>query len=153
MVANYDLIIDAADNFPTKFLIADVARASRKPVIHASAERWSGFCFAVGAEGAPCYRCLFEDIPAGPARTCNDLGVVGAALGVIGAVQADLALRMLAGDPAAAGTLFQFDGLRSVGRASHRYARPDCALCNAEHVSIDRARYVSDGCVLSGSVT
>lgn len=150
LLTNYDLIVDAADNFPTKFLLADVARKCAKPVIHASAERWSGFVFAVARHGAPCYRCLFEDIPAGPAPNCNDVGVVGAALGAIGAVQADLALRMLAGDATTAGTFFQFDGLRLHGRTSRRSGRPDCALCHAGQVSIERARYVSaEACVLS----
>jgi molybdopterin/thiamine biosynthesis adenylyltransferase len=150
LVTNYDLVVDAADNFPTKFLIADVARKCEKAVIHASAERWSGFVFAVASQGSPCYRCLFEDIPAGPVRNCNDVGVVGAALGVLGAVQADLALRMLAGDPAAAGVLFQLDGLRLSGRTSRRSARLDCALCNGSPVAIERARYVSgEACALS----
>ncbi len=143
---SYDLLVDAADNFPTKFLVADVARKLGVPVVHGSAERWSGFAFAVGKGGGPCYRCVFEDVPigpgAGPARNCNDTGVVGAALGVIGAVQADLALRMLAGDALADGTLFQFDGLRGRGRTSRRAAQKACPLCSDDQVAIERARYL-----------
>ncbi len=142
IATNYDLIVDAADNFPTKFLLADVARKLRVPVVHASAERWSGFAFAVGKSAAPCYRCVFEDVPSGAARNCNDTGVVGAALGVIGAVQADLALRILAGDASVEGLLFQFDGLRSRGRSSRLAARADCVLCCADQVTIERTRYV-----------
>jgi molybdopterin/thiamine biosynthesis adenylyltransferase len=139
IVSEYDLVLEGADNFATKFLAADACAIARVPIVHASAVRWVGTALAVGREGRPCYRCLFEEPPAGDdAPNCAEAGVMGPVVGVVAALQADLALAVLDGR-AVAGELVTFDGRdervplrrRTVAR------RRDCPLCG-DSPRIDR---------------
>ncbi len=123
-----DVVVEGADNFATKFLVADACALARKPVVHGAALRWLGTALAVSAVGRPCYRCLFEDLPPGPAPSCADAGVMGPVCGVVGALMADLALR-LAASAEVGGTLVSFDGKGLVRRTTRVAARAGCELC------------------------
>lgn len=138
-VRGCDVILECSDNYATKFLAADVARISEVPIVHGSAIRWTGTAFAVGPRGGPCYRCLFEDIPEGAQDSCDVAGVAGPVCGVIGAMQAHLALT------AAYGTLITLDGLRDDLRVRSIRARATCDLCGSKRTidAIDTARYQS----------
>ena len=102
---------------------------------------------AVGPGGAPCYRCIFEDLPRDGAPNCAEAGVVGPVVGILGAIQADLALSLLDGDPVE-GTLATFDGRTDALRRRVVPSREDCPLCGrAPDDRIDRidpSRYVPD---------
>lgn len=128
LASMYDLIVEGSDNFPTKFLVADAAHLAERPVVHAAAVRWVGTALAVSAKGAPCYRCVFEDIPKGDAPNCATAGVIGPVVGIVGALQADLALKMIDGEKVA-GTLVSFDGRSNAIRRRAFAARKSCALC------------------------
>jgi molybdopterin/thiamine biosynthesis adenylyltransferase len=143
LVSEYDLVVEGSDNFATKFLAADACALARVPVVHAAAVRWHGTVLAVGASGAPCYRCLFEDLPREDAPNCAEAGVIGPLVGVVGAIQAGLALAIIDGKDAS-GTLVTFDGKTDALRRITLRARPDCALCGApaQIDRIDVARYV-----------
>jgi len=143
----YDLVVEGSDNFPTKFLTADACRLARKPVVHAAAVRWHGTALAVGPEGGPCYRCLFEDVPRENAPNCAEAGVVGPMVGVVAAVQADLALAVLRGEPAF-GTLVTFDAKSFATRRRVVPRRPDCLLCggNRRIETIEATRYAPVAC-------
>ncbi len=150
LVRPYDVVVEGSDNFATKFLTSDACAIARVPVVHAAAVRWYGTAFAVGPRGAPCYRCLFEDLPEGDAPNCAEAGVVGPMVGVIGALEADLALSIVdalaaARDPDVYGELVTFDGRDDAFRRRHVAARPDCALCGtAPRIrSIQPHRYVA----------
>jgi molybdopterin/thiamine biosynthesis adenylyltransferase len=128
-VSEYDLVLEGADNFATKFLAADACALARVPVVHASAVRWVGTALAVGRAGQPCYRCLFEEPPAdADAPNCAEAGVMGPLVGVLGAVQVDLALALLDGRDVA-GELATFDGRAGTLRRRTIARRRDCPLC------------------------
>jgi adenylyltransferase/sulfurtransferase len=142
-----DLVVEGSDNFATKFLVADACAIARVPVVHAAAVRWIGTVLAVGLGGAPCLRCLFEDIPREGAPNCAEAGVMGPMVGFVAAVQADLALALLDGEPVE-GTLVTYDGQTDAVRRRTIPSRSDCPLC-ARPPAIDRidpARYSPDEC-------
>jgi molybdopterin/thiamine biosynthesis adenylyltransferase len=147
LVQRADVVVEGSDNFATKFLVADACAIARVPVVHASAVRWHGTVLAVGPAGAPCYRCLFEDVPRVGAPACAEAGVVGPVVGVLAALQADLALSLLDGDPVE-GTLVTFDGRTDELRRRVIPSREDCALCGRlgdEHIDgIDSTRYIAE---------
>jgi molybdopterin/thiamine biosynthesis adenylyltransferase len=129
LVREYDVVLEGSDNFATKFLAADACLIAGVPVVHASAARWIGTALAVGAQGRPCYRCLFEDLPADGAPNCAEAGVMGPVVGIIAAAQVDLALALVAGE-AASGELVTFDGRTDGLRRRFLRPRADCPLCN-----------------------
>jgi molybdopterin/thiamine biosynthesis adenylyltransferase len=134
LVSQYDVVVEGSDNFATKFLTADACARAGVAVVHGAAVRWHGTAFAVGPRGRPCYRCLFEDLPSDHAPNCSEAGILGPVVGVIGAIQADLALGFLSAATGAAspeGTLVTFDGKADILRRRTVQPRLDCALCGA----------------------
>src|SRR6185295_20385551 len=119
------------DNFASRFLLADACRLARVPVVHAAAIRWIGTVVSSGPDGAPCYRCLFEDLP-GSAPDCATAGIVGPVCGVIGGIAAEMALRAATGDRELFGTIATFDGLRDELRLVAVRKRALCPLCGIE---------------------
>jgi molybdopterin/thiamine biosynthesis adenylyltransferase len=129
LVRGFDVVVEGADNYATKFLTADACRLEGRPVVHGAAVRFRATAFSVSPLGAPCYRCVFEDLPPADAGlTCAEAGVTGPLVGVAGALMADLALDVLAGTPRY-GTLYTFDGLADRLRPLALGPRPGCALC------------------------
>ena len=148
LVAGAAVVIDATDNFASRFLLADACARAGVPVVHAAAVRWTATVMAVSARGRPCYRCLFEDLPGEDAPDCATAGVVGPVCGVAGALAADRALRLLRGDASATGSIVTFDGRRDLLRAVAVRARPACPLCGdapAIH-DLDPGRYLPRAC-------
>jgi molybdopterin/thiamine biosynthesis adenylyltransferase len=147
LAGRYDVIVEGSDNFATKFLAADAARIARTTIVHGAAVRWHGTAFAVGPSGAPCYRCLFEDVPRENAPNCAEAGVVGPVVGVVAAVQADLAISLLRGEPVE-GTLFTFDGKTLAARRRKVPRRPTCPLCSDARTiqRIEASRYAPVAC-------
>jgi adenylyltransferase/sulfurtransferase len=148
LVRGADVVLEGADNFATKFLTADACRLEQRPVVHAAAIRWTATVWSVAPEGRPCYRCLFEDVPSGAQPGCDDAGVMGPVVGLAGALAADLALRVLAADEPAFGSLHAYDGRADRLRVVEVAPRAGCALCgpNATIFDIDKERYVTRIC-------
>ena len=128
----YELAVDGADNFPTRYLLNDASVRSGTPVVHGSVHRFEGQVSLFDPRSGPCYRCLFP-LPPPPelAPNCAEAGVLGALPGVIGALQAVEALKWLlqAGDPLV-GRLVTFDGLAGEFRTLSYRKNPACPACS-----------------------
>jgi molybdopterin/thiamine biosynthesis adenylyltransferase len=131
LVAAYDVIVDGSDNFATKFVANDAAVLAGRPLVHGAAVGLGGQLLTVPAGGHPCYRCLFEELPPpGAAASCAEAGVLGPVPGVIGALQASEAARLLRDEkPAFSGRLIQYDSLGMTVRDVSFNANPACAVC------------------------
>lgn len=151
-VSGADVVIDATDNFASRFLIADACAIANVAVVHAAAVRWHATVLPVAASGRPCYRCLFEDLPGEGAPDCSTAGVAGPICGVAGAIAADRALRMLEGDSSVFGAIVTYDGLRDVLRCVPVARRRACPLCGESRSirTIDSARYEGPVCSFEG---
>jgi sulfur-carrier protein adenylyltransferase/sulfurtransferase len=131
ILAGYDLVIDGADNFPTRYLLNDVALKLGKPVVHASIFRFEGQLSVFAARGGPCYRCLYpEPPPPEHAPSCSEAGVLGVLPGVIGVLQATEAIKLLLGiGSTLAGRLVVYDALSMRFRELKLRADPGCRTC------------------------
>ena len=95
---SYDFVLDCTDNFPAKFLINDACVRLHKPFSHAGITGFSGQIMTVLPGESPCYRCIFEDVPEeGTVPTSREIGVLGAAVGVMGSLQAVEAVKYILG--------------------------------------------------------
>ena len=128
----YDLIIDGTDNFPTRYLSNDLAVLTKKPNVYGSIYRFEGQVSVFAPHlGGPCYRCLFPEPPApGLVPSCAEGGVLGILPGIVGAMQANEAVKLLLGlgDPLI-GRLVHFDALAFRFREIKLRRDPDCAVC------------------------
>jgi adenylyltransferase/sulfurtransferase len=143
LVSRADLVIEGTDNLATKFLVADAAFLAGRPAVHAGVVRWTGWALASKPGTSACLRCLFEDLPRDRVETCADAGVVGPLVGVVGALEASLALRALDGDEGAFGTVVHVDALRGRLRRARVAKRPGCPLCGTGQIrDVGAARYL-----------
>jgi molybdopterin/thiamine biosynthesis adenylyltransferase/rhodanese-related sulfurtransferase len=113
LLRGYDVIVDASDNFSTRYLINDVALQLGTPVVHAAILGFEGQLTVFPPRGAPCYRCLFAaPPPAELAPSCQEAGVLGVLPGILGTLQATEALKLVLGiGTSLAGRLLVFDAL------------------------------------------
>ena len=131
-IASGDILIDATDNFETRFLLNQVAHDKARYLVSGAASRWSGQV-AVYASGvrpdAPCYRCFVPELPP-EAEACDEVGVVGAVTGMVGTNMALEALKLIVGSgEALIGRLLIVDGLRGENRVLKLRPNPDCSVC------------------------
>jgi molybdopterin/thiamine biosynthesis adenylyltransferase len=147
LARSVDLLVEGADNYATKFLVADAAFLERKPVVHGAAVAWNATAWSVASHGAPCYRCLFEDVPVGETQNCSSVGVMGPVVGFGAALMADLALRQAFGTPRL-GELLCYEGTRDRLRSVQVPPRASCPLCGPrpQITQIDAARYLGPSC-------
>jgi len=98
LIRDYDLIVDGADNFPTRYLLNDAAVRERKPVVHASILGFDGQLTVFVPYEGPCYRCLYpQPPPADLAPSCGANGVLGVLPGIMGLLQANEAIKLIIG--------------------------------------------------------
>lgn len=153
LIAPYDLVIDATDNFAAKFLINDACVLAGKPFIHAGVVGFAGQVMDVVPGAGPCYRCIFRDMPAaGEVPSCREAGVLGAVVGVIGSLEATEAVKLIAGvgEPLVARMLTVDALTMNVRRVPLPKRVPDCPVCGEEPTitSLDPSRYVQPACAI-----
>jgi molybdopterin/thiamine biosynthesis adenylyltransferase/rhodanese-related sulfurtransferase len=135
LIADVDVVIDGADNFPTRYLLSDACVQMAKPLVYGAVHRFEGqvSVFDAGRQrgAAPCYRCLFPEPPsAEDAPNCAEAGVLGVLPGIIGLLQATEALKLLLGvGRSLSGRLLQFDALQMRFHEIRLSPDPDCAVC------------------------
>jgi sulfur-carrier protein adenylyltransferase/sulfurtransferase len=128
---DYDIIVDGADNFPTRYLVNDACVLTGKPNVYGSIFRFDGQASVFATKGGPCYRCLYpEPPPPGLVPSCAEGGVLGVLPGLIGTIQATEAIKLIlgAGD-SLAGRLLLFDALAMSFRTLKLRRDPNCVIC------------------------
>ncbi len=133
----WDLIVDGADNFPTRYLVNDASVWHDIPVVHGSIYRFEGQVTVFKPKDGPCYRCLFpEPPPPELAPSCAEGGVLGVLPGIVGSLQTNEAIKLAAGigEPLV-GRLLLFDALSTEFNEVHIERRPDCPVCG-DHPTI-----------------
>lgn len=133
--AEYDVIVDGADNFPTRYLVNDAALHLRKPVVHGSVFRFEGQVTVFDPYVGPCYRCQFpEPPPPELAPSCAEAGVLGVLTGIIGSIQAIEAAKILLDiGEGLTGRLLTYDGLSQEFRTLRVRRDPECPACADEN--------------------
>jgi len=140
----WDVIVDGADNFPTRYLVNDASVWHGIPVVHGSIYRFEGQVTVFKPGDGPCYRCLF---PAPPppelAPSCAEGGVLGVLPGVIGSLQANEALKLALGigEPLV-GRLLLFDALSAEFNEVAIRRDPECPVCGEHPTIADYVDYV-----------
>lgn len=156
LIAHYDMVLDCTDRFSTRYLINDACFFENKPDIYASIFRFDGQVTIFERDHGPCYRCLFPSAPPpGSVPTCAEGGVLGVLPGIVGAWQANEALKLILqiGTPAR-GRLLLIDALGASMREVRFTRDAGCALCgDAPHIDAPVADEPGEEAPLSDDVT
>lgn len=130
IMADYDIVVNGADNFPARYLVNDAAYLSGKPLVDGSILMFDGMA-TVYLPGQGCYRCLFpEPPPPGEVPSCAEAGVLGMLPGLIGTIQATETVKQIMGiGKSLSGRLLILDALEMDFRTVKLRRNPDCPLC------------------------
>lgn len=136
----YEVIVDGTDRLSTRYLVNDACVILGKPLVSAAIHRFEGQALTYVPGRGPCYRCLFPEARDGVVASCAEAGVLGVLPGVLGAIQATEAIKLVTGvgEPLS-GRLLTYDALEMRFREFSLSRRPDCAVCG-EHPSITEPR-------------
>jgi adenylyltransferase/sulfurtransferase len=131
LFADYDVIVDGTDNFPTRYLSNDACVLLGKPNVHGSVFQFDGQATVFDARHGPCYRCLYpEPPPPGSVPSCAEGGVLGVLPGLIALIQATETVKIVSGigEPLY-GRLVQYDALRMEFNEFRLKKDPKCPVC------------------------
>ena len=133
LFADYDLVVDGTDNFPTRYLVNDACVIGGKPNVYGSIFRFEGQASVFATKDGPCYRCMFpEPPPPGLVPSCAEGGVLGILPGVVGMLQATEAIKLILGvGESLVGRFLLFDALKLRFRELKVRKDPDCPVCGA----------------------
>ena len=143
ILSQYDVVIDGADNFPSRYLLNDASLKTGVPVVHGSIFRFEGQATVFKPYDGPCYRCMIpEPPPAELAPSCAEAGVLGVLPGIIGSIQALEAIKLLLdlGD-SLSGRLLAYDSLEQSFRTFNVRRDPSCPACSLDPEQITIAEY------------
>ena len=131
IIGDYDIVVDGADNFPTRYLLNDASVRLRKPVVSASILGFDGQISTFVPYEGPCYRCLYPTPPpAELAPSCSANGVLGVMAGTMGTLQANEVIKLVlgAGEPLV-GRLLLYEALGTRFTELKVRRDPDCPIC------------------------
>lgn len=135
LIRGHDVVIDGADNFPTRYLLNAACLRLRLPLVYGAVHRFSGqvSVFDPRRDDSPCYRCLFAEPPsAAEAPNCSEAGVLGVLPGIVGMLQATEALKLLLGiGTSLVGRLLCYDALAGTFRELRLPRDAACPGCDA----------------------
>jgi sulfur-carrier protein adenylyltransferase/sulfurtransferase len=153
LFADYDVIVDGCDNFPTRYLVNDACVMLNKPNVHGSIFQFEGQASVFYPGKGPCYRCLFpEPPPPGAAPSCQEAGVLGVLPGLVGCVQALETIKVILGiGKPLIGRMVYFDTLSMELRVHKLRKDPDCPMCG-EHRTITELIDYEEFCGLRAGV-
>jgi sulfur-carrier protein adenylyltransferase/sulfurtransferase len=139
IATGYDILVDGTDNFPTRYLLNDLAVLTHRPYVYGSVFRFEGQASVFDAEKAGCYRCMFPQPPKpGTVPGCADGGVFGVVPGIIGLIQATEVLKLILGiGDSLVGKLMLVDTLSMEFQKVNLAKNPDCPVCG-EHPTIQK---------------
>jgi sulfur-carrier protein adenylyltransferase/sulfurtransferase len=128
---DYDIIVDGADNFPTRYLLNDASVRQNKPVVSASILGFDGQISTFMPHEGPCYRCLFPTPPpAELAPSCSENGVLGVMAGTMGTLQANEVIKLILGKGSPLiGRLLLYEALSTSFTELKVRRDPDCPIC------------------------
>jgi adenylyltransferase/sulfurtransferase len=131
LFADYDMVIDGTDNFPTRYLVNDACVLTGKPNVYGSIFRFEGQASVFATAEGPCYRCLYaEPPPPGLVPSCAEGGVLGVLPGIVGTIQANEAIKLILGEgETLIGRLLLIDALRMRFRELRVRKNPACPVC------------------------
>jgi sulfur-carrier protein adenylyltransferase/sulfurtransferase len=140
----WDVIVDGADNFPTRYLLNDASIWHGIPVVHGSIYRFEGQTTVFKPKEGPCYRCLFPQPPPPElAPSCAEGGVLGVLPGIIGSLQANEALKLVLGiGKPLVGRLLLFDALETQFTEISLRRDPECPVCGEQPTITEYIDYV-----------
>lgn len=135
IIEPYDFVIEATDNFTSKFLVNDTCVCLGKPFSHAGVLGAYGQTMTVVPGAGPCFRCIFEEVPLpGTYDTPDRTGVLGSVAGVIGTIQATEAIKYIVGiEGLLVGRLLTWDALAMTFREIKLPANRDCTACGPRY--------------------
>ncbi len=140
----WDVIVDGADNFPTRYLLNDASVWHRIPVVHGSIFRFEGQITVFKPYEGPCYRCLFPQPPPPElAPSCAEGGVLGVLPGIVGSLQANEAIKLALGiGDTLVGRLLLFDALAPSFTEVKLKRDPNCPVCGESPTITEYVDYV-----------
>ena len=147
LIASYDLVVDCADNFRTRYVVNDTARIEGIPVVHGAIYKFEGQATTL-VPGGPCYRCLFPEAPEpGTVPDCATTGVLGVLPGTLGCIQATEAIKLLlgVGEPLTGRLLF-YDAMEMSFETVPYQQNPDCPVCGEDGIDTMAGIEYTGGC-------
>jgi len=143
LLSQFDIVIDGADNFPSRYLLNDASLKTNTPVVHGSIFRFEGQATVFKPFDGPCYRCMIpEPPPADLAPSCAEAGVLGVLPGIVGSIQALEAIKLILGiGDDLSGRLLAYDSLEQSFRTFKVNRDPECPACSLDPEQIVIAEY------------
>ena len=149
VVDDYDIVVDASDNFPTRYLLNDYTQLTETPLVHGAIYKFEGQATTILPDG-PCYRCLFPEAPEpGTVPDCATTGVLGVLPGTLGCIQATEAAKLLLDSGETLdGRLLFYDAMDMTFETVPYRKNPDCPVCGDEPIeSVADVEYTG-GCTV-----